>query len=73
MPSPKIILQAFPQVKPKLVIAVPLIIEKIVKKNVLPKLETPTMKFLMQVPLVNDKIRAKVREQMMNAFGGQFY
>ena len=73
MPSPKIILQAFADVKPKIVVAVPLIIEKIVKKNVLPKLETPTMKFLMRVPLLNDKIKAKVREQMMNAFGGEFY
>ena len=73
MPSPKIILQAFAEVKPSLVIAVPLIIEKIIKKNVLPKLETPTMKFLMHVPLVNDKIRAKIREQLMSAFGGEFY
>ena len=73
MPSPKIILQAFAEVKPTLVIAVPLIIEKIIKKNVLPKLETPTMKFLMHVPLVSDKIKEKVREQLMNAFGGEFY
>ena len=73
MPSPKIILQAFAEVKPSLVIAVPLIIEKIIKKNVLPKLETPTMKFLMHVPLVSDKIKEKVREQLMNAFGGEFY
>ena len=73
MPSPKIILQAFAEVKPSLVIAVPLIIEKIIKKNVLPKLETPTMKFLMHVPLVSDKIREKVREQLMSAFGGEFY
>ena len=73
MPSPKIILQAFADVKPNLVIAVPLIIEKIIKKNVLPKLETPTMKFLMHVPLVSDKIKEKVREQLMGAFGGEFY
>ena len=73
MPSPKIILQAFAEVKPSLVIAVPLIIEKIIKKNVLPKLETPTMKFLMHVPLVSDKIREKVCEQLMSAFGGEFY
>ncbi|MBR2455966.1 MAG: AMP-binding protein [Bacteroidaceae bacterium] len=72
-PSPKIILQAFAEVKPKIVIAVPLIIEKIIKKNVLPKLERPTMRFLMRVPLVNDKIKAKVREQLINAFGGEFY
>ena len=73
MPSPKIILQAFAEVKPSLVIAVPLIIEKIIKKNVLPKLETPTMKFLMHMPFISDKIRAKVHEQLMNAFGGEFY
>ena len=73
MPSPKIILQAFAEVKPKIVIAVPLIIEKIIKKNVLPKLETPTMKFLLNVPFVSDKIKEKVRAQVMNAFGGNFY
>ena len=73
MPSPKIILQAFAEVKPSLVIAVPLIIEKIIKKNVLPKLETPTMKFLLHMPFISDKIKEKVREQLMNAFGGEFY
>ena len=73
MPSPKIILQAFAEVKPKIVIAVPLIIEKIIKKNVLPKLETPRMRFLLKVPIVSDKIKAVVREQVMNAFGGNFY
>ena len=72
-PSPKIILQAFAEVKPELVIAVPLIIEKIIKKNVLPKLETPTMKFLLKVPIVSDKIKEKVCEQIKNAFGGNFY
>lgn len=72
MPSPKIIFQAFAEVKPDLVIAVPLIIEKIIKKNVLPKLETPTMKLLLKVPIINDKIRATVREQVINAFGGNF-
>ncbi len=71
-PSPKIIFQAFTDIKPSLVIAVPLIIEKIIKKNVLPKLETPTMKLLLKVPLINDKIKATVREQVINAFGGNF-
>lgn len=72
MPSPKIIFQAFAEVKPNLIIAVPLIIEKIIKKSVLPKLETPTMKLLLKVPIINDKINEKVREQMINAFGGNF-
>lgn len=72
-PSPKIIFQAFAEVKPNIVIAVPLIIEKIIKKNVLPKLATPTMKILMKLPIINDKIKATVREQVVNAFGGNFY
>lgn len=72
MPSPKVIFQAFAEVKPNLVVAVPLIIEKIIKKNVLPKLQTPTMKILLKVPIINDKIKAAVREQVINAFGGNF-
>ena len=72
-PSPKIIFLDFSEVKPNLVVAVPLIIEKIIKKNVLPKLETPAMKILLKVPIINDKIKATVREQMINAFGGNFY
>lgn len=73
IPSPKIIFQAFAEVKPNIVIAVPLIIEKIIKKNVLPKLETFSMKLLMRVPIINDKIKAQVRESMIKAFGGEFY
>jgi long-chain acyl-CoA synthetase len=73
MPSPKIIFQAFADVKPHIVIAVPLIIEKIIKKNVLPKLETLKMKVLLKVPIINDKIKAAVREQMIQGFGGYFY
>lgn len=72
-PSPKIIFQAFAEVKPSIVISVPLIIEKIIKKNVLPKLETLKMKILLKVPIINDKIKAAVREHMIQAFGGNFY
>ena len=72
MPTPNVIFQAFAEVKPNLVVAVPLIIEKIIKKSVLPKLETPTMKFLMKVPIVNDKIRASIRQKVIDAFGGNF-
>ncbi len=72
MPSPKIIFQAFAEVKPNLIVAVPLIIEKIIKKNVLPKLETPTMKLLLKVPIINDKIKTAVREEVVKAFGGNF-
>lgn len=73
MPSPKIIAQAFTDVKPHIVIAVPLIIEKIIKKGVLPKLETLKMKMLMKLPIINDKINEAVREHMVKGFGGQFY
>ena len=73
MPSPKIIFQAFADVKPHIVIAVPLIIEKFINKNVLPKLETLKMKVLLKVPIINDKIKAAVREQMIQGFGGNFY
>ncbi|MDR0658427.1 MAG: AMP-binding protein [Mediterranea sp.] len=71
-PSPKIIFQAFAEVRPNLVIAVPLIIEKIIKKNVLPKLQTPTMKVLLKVPVINDKIKESIREKVISAFGGNF-
>lgn len=73
IPSPKIIFQAFADVKPKIVIAVPLIIEKIIKKNVLSKLETLKMRFLMRLPVINDKIKATVRDHMIQGFGGNFY
>lgn len=72
-PSPKIIFQAFEEIKPNLVIAVPLIIEKIIKKKIFPKLEAPHIKFLLKVPIVSDKIKESIRKQMMNAFGGNFY
>ena len=73
LPSPKVIVQAFADVKPCVVISVPLIIEKIIKKNVLPKLETPSMKLLLRLPVISDKILAKVREQIMKVFGSEFY
>ena len=73
MPSPKIIFQAFAEVKPHIVISVPLIVEKIIKKNILPKLETLKMKILLRVPIINDKIKETVREHMIRAFGNNFY
>ena len=73
VPSPKIIFEAFAEVKPNIIIAVPLIIEKIIKKSVLPKLQTPAMQILLKVPIINDKIKSTVREQVIQAFGGNFY
>lgn len=71
LPSPKVIMQAFAEVKPKLVITVPLIIEKIVKGKVFPLLEKPLMKLMMHVPFLDDKMYAKVRDGLIEVFGGQ--
>lgn len=73
VPSPKIVLQAFSDVKPAIVISVPLIIEKIIKKNVLPKLQTPAVKILLKLPIINTRIFDKVRDNLVEAFGGRFY
>ena len=73
VPSPKIIFEAFEEIKPSIVISVPLIIEKIIKKKVLPRLQTPAMQILLRVPIINDKIKNTVREQVIQAFGGKFY
>ncbi len=73
IPSPKIVLQAFGEIKPVIIISVPLIIEKIIKKNVLPRLQTPSMKVLLKLPYISGKILDKIREHLVSAFGGNFY
>lgn len=73
IPSPKVIMQAFAEVRPKLIISVPLIIEKIVKGKVFPLLEKPMMKLMMKVPFLDDKLYAKVRENLVAVFGGQMH
>ncbi len=70
VPSPKVILDAFAQVKPKLIITVPLVIEKIIKKRVFPILEQPLMKILLKVPFVDERLLAKVQEKIYASFGG---
>lgn len=70
VPSPKIILAAFAEVKPKMIITVPLILEKIIRNKVFPMLEKPLMKFLLKVPFVDDRLLAKVKDGLMEAFGG---
>ena len=73
MPSPAIIAQAFADVRPAIIIAVPLVIEKIIKKKVLPKLQNGTLKFLLKTPIISRKIEQKICEQVVQAFGGRFY
>jgi long-chain acyl-CoA synthetase len=69
-PSPKIILEAFAMVKPKLIVAVPLIIEKIIKTRVFPMLAQPKMKLLMHIPGINNIIYSKIKSKLIDAFGG---
>ena len=70
LPSPKVILKAFSEVKPKLIITVPLILEKIIRNKVFPVLEKPMMKFLLHIPFVDEKLLEKVKLSIMEAFGG---
>jgi long-chain acyl-CoA synthetase len=72
-PSPQVILGAFREIRPRLVLAVPLIMEKIYKKQLLPVIEKPSMKFLLSVPGVNKLIHKKIRKKLTDAFGGNFH
>ncbi len=69
VPSPKVLINMFAKVKPKLVLAVPLIIEKIILKNVFPKLEVQPTKSLLQVPGLNQIVYKKVRKTLLELFG----
>ena len=72
-PSPAVLLSAFADLKPKLVVAVPLIIEKIVRKAVLPKLQTPAVRLALRTPFLRDRVKAEVCHKLQQAFGGNFY
>lgn len=71
-PSPKILLKAFEEVKPNVIITVPLILEKIYKKMVLPQLSKRTMRWAMNIPLLDGQIYAQIRKKLIDAFGGRF-
>ncbi len=71
LPSPKVILKAFADVRPKLIITVPLILEKIIRNKVFPELEKPMIKLLLKIPYLDGKLLAKIRENLKQAFGGQ--
>ena len=73
LPSPAIIADAFATVKPAIVIAVPLIVEKIIRKKVFPKIQNNRMRLLLQMPVVSKKVKAKICEQVYAAFGGKAY
>ena len=70
-PSPKIIMDAFAAIRPKLIITVPLVIEKIIKTKVFPLLDKPLMKMLLHVPFVDDHLLGRIKERLTDVFGGQ--
>lgn len=72
-PSPKVIMEAFEELKPGIIIAVPLIIEKIYRKKIVPVIDRPAVKALLKLPFIDNKITDKVRETLVASFGGQFY
>ena len=72
IPSPAVVAQAFKDVKPIIIIAVPLVIEKIIRKKVFPKI-TPSIKVLMKTPVIGAKIKERIKKQVYDAFGGRLY
>lgn len=72
-PSPAIIAQAFADVKPKIIIAVPLVIEKIIRKKVFPKIQNNRMRLLLQMPIISTKVRDMICKEVLKAFGGEMY
>lgn len=73
IPSPAVIAQAFSEIKPAIIIAVPLVIEKIIRKKVFPKIQNNKMRLLLNMPVVNKKVNQMICKQVVNAFGGNFY
>jgi long-chain acyl-CoA synthetase len=71
-PSPQVIMKAFQEIKPSLILSVPLVIEKIYKKQVLPVISKPMMKVVLALPGVNAIILKKIREKLITVFGGNF-
>lgn len=72
-PSPQILIQAFKEIRPRLILSVPLVVEKIYKKQLLPIIDKPHMKILLAVPLVNKILFKKIREKLTDTFGGRFH
>ncbi len=73
VPSPAVISQALADVKPRIMIAVPLVIEKIVRKKIFPKIQNNRMRLLMSMPVISKKVKATILEQVTKAFGGNLY
>ncbi len=72
-PSPKIIIQAYKEIRPNLILSVPLIMEKMYKKQILPALNKQSLKLMLKVPLLNKTILNKIRAKLVDSFGGNFH
>ena len=72
-PSPAVLLSAFADLRPRLIVAVPLIIEKIVRKAVIPKLQTPAVKIALHTPFLRERVKSEIRTKLQHAFGDNFY
>ena len=72
MPSPKIIAESFAEIRPRVIACVPLIVEKIFKKNILPKVDNKLGKLLLNLPIISDKIKEQIRTHAMEVFGSNF-
>lgn len=72
MPSPKIIAESFAEIRPRIISSVPLVVEKIFKKNILPRVDNGVGRLLLKIPILNDKVKARIREEAMQVFGGNF-
>ncbi len=72
MPSPKIIAESFGKIQPRMIACVPLVVEKIFKKNILPQVDNRLGKLLLKLPIISDKIKEQIKKQAMEVFGGNF-
>jgi long-chain acyl-CoA synthetase len=72
-PSPQIIMQAFKEIRPRLILSVPLVIEKIYKKQILPTISKPVIKVLLSVPGIKGILHKKIKQKLVDVFGGNFH
>lgn len=73
LPSPTVVAEAFAEVKPAIVISVPMIIEKIIRKSIFPTAQTPKVKLLMKMPGIGKKVKEKICQHVMDVMGGNAY
>jgi long-chain acyl-CoA synthetase len=72
-PSPQIIIQAFKEIRPRLILSVPLVIEKVYKKQLIPVISKPAMKVMLAIPGLNSILHKKIRAKLFESFGGNFH